>query len=76
MHKLVILLALLGAITAQAETRYFIKGKEVSKGEATITSLKDPSIEVLKVQVNWTRADNQTANLKKTRDASINEIPK
>jgi len=76
MRKLVILLVLSGALTAHAETKYYIDGKEVNKAQAIMQALKDPRIEVLKVQANWTRLNPQTANLKKTRDASIADIPK
>ena len=76
MRKLIYLMVLSGAITAHAETKYFIQGKEVTKAQAIKTSLDNPQTQVLKVQVNWTMLNPQTANLKKVSDASIKDIPK
>lgn len=76
MRKLIILLVLSGAITAHAETIYFIKGKRVSKGEATITSLQKPDTRILKVQAHYVQASKTTANLKKVSDAPLSDIPR
>lgn len=77
MRKLIIAsLILIGPYSASATTKYFIKGKEVSKGQALIQSLQDPRIKVLKVQVNYVQANQVKATLRKVADAPLSDIPK
>jgi len=76
MRILIMAAILLASTLASAETIYFIKGKKVSKGEALITSLQDPKVQVLKVQVNWVQANHQKATLRKVSDATIDSIPR
>ena len=79
MRKLILITlsaALIAPSLASATTLYFIDGKQVTKGEALITGLQNPGTKILKVQVNWVRANEQKATLRKLADASLNDIPK
>lgn len=60
---------------ASAETYYFIDGNQVSKGQATIKSLQEPGTEILQVRVQYVRASQKTASLRKLADAPIKDIP-
>jgi len=75
--KIMIVAFLMGAaFQANAKTYYVIDGKAMSKAEAIRVTLSDPAKEVLKVQVNWTRLNPETANFKKQRDGVIKDIPR
>jgi len=76
MRTIIIGLLIAASATAQATTVYFINGKQVSKAEALLTSLKDPSTRVLEVKVNYVRANQEKATLRKASDAPISAIPR
>ena len=77
MRSLVIVLALLGSVSAQAGSFYFINGKAVkTKGEATKAAMKDPKAKVVKVQASYVSLNDETMNLKKTEDISLDDMKK
>ncbi len=77
--RLTLLAALLAAtfsFSALAETYYFVDGKQVSRADAVRATLKDPTLEVLKLSVSYTKLNQSTMRLNKERDASLDDIKK
>lgn len=73
---LALLLAMSISAVASAETYYFIDGKQLSRADAVRATLKDPTLEVLKLSVSYTKLNQSTMRLNKERDASLDDIKK
>lgn len=72
----IIIAGLLMAGVCSADTFYYVGGKQLTAAEATKASLNDPSVEVLKVSVNFTKINPNTARLNKSRAAKVSDIPR
>lgn len=75
--KCILFAAILAASTAQAATFYIVDGKQVaSAGEAKKLAFKNPKATVLKIQATEVKMNDETMNLKKSRDLTASEVQK
>ena len=77
MRSLILTLTIIASASAQAATFYIVDGKQVaSAGEAKRAAIKNPKATIVKVQATQVTMNEETMNLKKSRDLTTDEVKK
>lgn len=68
-------IVLAASLSANAASYYFVNGKPAAnQAEAKRAGLKDPKAKIVKIQATVVQMNEETLNLKKSSDISLQEV--